>query len=87
MAKLEDPRSDRAQWLGFTPDGSGLVAISSFSRAIHVWDLAAIRRHLAAMHLDWESPPYPPTAGAVARRPLAVELLLGESSTRQKAGG
>ncbi len=38
------------------------------------------------MHLDWESPPYPPTAEADARRPLAVELLLGESShDRQQA--
>ena len=84
VAKLEDPRSDRAQWLGFTPDGSRLVAIATFSRAIHVWDLAAIRRHLAAMHLDWDSPPYraelrrgSPTASPVepcseTRHPRAV---------------
>ena len=85
VAKLEDPRSDRAQWLGFTPDGARLVAIATYSRAIHVWDLRAIRRHLAAMHLDWESPPYPPTPGADARRPLAVESLLGESSPMEHA--
>src|SRR6202043_2608088 len=59
VAKLEDPRSDRAQWLGFTPDGAGLVAIATYSKAIHVWDLRAIRRRLAAMDLDWVSPPYP----------------------------
>ena len=29
LAKLEDPRSDRAQWLGFTPDGARLVAIAT----------------------------------------------------------
>ena len=29
VAKLEDPRSDRAQWLGFTPDGARLVTIST----------------------------------------------------------
>ncbi|MEJ7639402.1 MAG: protein kinase, partial [Singulisphaera sp.] len=80
LAKLEDPRSDRAQWLGFTPDGAQLVAIATYSRAIHVWDLRAIRRHLAAMDLDWGSPPYPPAPGADARRPLAVESLLGELS-------
>ena len=33
VAKLEDPRSDRAQWLGFTPDGARLVTIATFSRA------------------------------------------------------
>ena len=78
LAKLEDPRSDRAQWLGFTPDGAQLVAISTYSKAIHVWDLRAIRRHLAAMDLDWDAPPYPPAPAADARRPLAVESLLGE---------
>ena len=78
VAKLEDPRSDRAQWLGFTPDGSGLVAIASFSGAIHVWDLAAIRRYLAAMHLDWDSPPDSPTLDVDARRPLVVEPVLGD---------
>jgi tetratricopeptide (TPR) repeat protein len=85
VAKLEDPRSDRAQWLGFTPDGASLVAISTYSRAIHVWDLKAIRRQLAAMRLDWESPPYPPNPGADARRPLAVETLFGESSTLEQS--
>ncbi len=84
VAKLEDPRSDRAQWLGFTPDGSGLVAIASFSRAIHVWDLAAIRRYLAAMHLDWDSSPDSPTLGADTRRPLVVEPLLGGSSSQEQ---
>ena len=72
LAKLEDPRSDRAQWLGFTPDGAGLVAIATYAKAIHVWDLRAIRRHLATMDLDWESPPYPPAPafrGAAPRSP------------------
>jgi tetratricopeptide (TPR) repeat protein len=81
VAKLEDPRSDRAQWLGFTPDNARLVSIATFSRAIHVWDLRAIRQHLAAMQLDWESPPYPPAPETLARPPLAVESLLGESSS------
>jgi serine/threonine protein kinase/WD40 repeat protein len=74
LAKLEDPRSDRAQWLGFTPDGSQLVAIASYSSAIHVWDLRAIRRHLAAMGLDWESPPYPEAPAMEAPRSVVVEL-------------
>ncbi len=81
VAKLEDPRSERAQWLGFTPDGSRLVAIATFSRAIHVWDLAAIRRPLAAMGLDWDSPPCEPSSSVDARPILAVEPLLGDGTT------
>jgi WD40 repeat protein len=75
LAKLEDPRSDRAQWLGFTPDGAGLVAIATYSKAIHVWDLRAIRRHLATMDLDWESPSYPPAP--VYGEPLRDRLVTG----------
>jgi tetratricopeptide (TPR) repeat protein len=85
VAKLEDPRSDRAQWLGFTPDGARLVAISAYSRAIHIWDLRAIRQQLAAMDLDWKSPPYPPAPGPDSQRPLAVESLLGELSSAEHA--
>jgi tetratricopeptide (TPR) repeat protein len=78
LAKLDDPRSDRARWLGFTPDGAQLVAIATFSRAIHVWDLRAIRRHLTAMDLDWKGRPFPPAPEADARRSLTVEPLLVE---------
>jgi eukaryotic-like serine/threonine-protein kinase len=85
LAKLEDPRSDRAQWLGFTPDGSRLVAIATYSREIHVWDLSAIRQYLAAMELDWESPPCSPSPEALARRSLTVEALLGATPTREQA--
>ena len=79
------PRSDRAQWLGFTPDGSRLVAIASYSREIHVWDLSAIRQYLAAMQLDWESPPCSPTPAALTRQPLAVEALLGATPSKEQA--
>ena len=68
VAKLEDARADIAQWLGFTEDGTRLVAISSFSRAIHVWDLRAIREYLAGMKLDWESHSHPGAPEADARR-------------------
>jgi tetratricopeptide (TPR) repeat protein len=37
------------------------------------------------MNLDWQSPPYPPAAGGDSRRPLAVEPLLGESSSAEHA--
>jgi tetratricopeptide (TPR) repeat protein len=86
IAKLQDPRTDRAQWLSFTPDGAQLVAIASYSRAVHVWDLRAIRRHLATMDLDWESPAYQPVPPASAAGALAVEALLGDLLPTQNAG-
>jgi WD40 repeat protein/Tfp pilus assembly protein PilF len=58
-ARLEDPNQERATHIGFSPDGAQLAAASADSAAIHIWDLRAIRRNLAAMGLDWHAPPYP----------------------------
>ena len=43
----------------FSPDGSQLVVVTNDGPAVHVWDLRAIRKHLARMGLDWDAPPYP----------------------------
>jgi serine/threonine protein kinase/WD40 repeat protein len=59
IARLQDPHGDRATWLGFTADGSQLVVVATFARAIHVWDLRLIRQELREMGLDWDLPPYP----------------------------
>jgi WD40 repeat protein len=56
VARLEDPHGDRATWLRFTPDGTQLVAVASYSHAIHIWDLRTIRRELKTIGLDWEWP-------------------------------
>src|SRR5262249_379327 len=58
LARLEDPDSDRARWLGFTADGGRLVTIAPYSRAIHVWDLRRIARQLSGPALAAE--PLPP---------------------------
>jgi hypothetical protein len=42
----------------FSPDGSRLVVTTPDGPAVHVWDLRAIRRHLAGMGLDWNAPAY-----------------------------
>ena len=60
VARLEDPNGDRATWMGFTPDGGKLVVNAVYSKAIHVWDLRAIRSRLKAMNLDWDAPELPP---------------------------
>jgi serine/threonine protein kinase/WD40 repeat protein len=46
VARLEDPHGDRITWQGFTPDGTRLVVVAGLARAVHVWDLRAIRGRL-----------------------------------------
>jgi tetratricopeptide (TPR) repeat protein len=48
--------------MGFTPDGTQLVVTASYVRAVHVWDLRAIRQRLKGMGLDWDWPEFPPAA-------------------------
>jgi hypothetical protein len=74
LAKLEDPHGDRARWIGFTSDGSRLVSVTGYSRVIHVWDLAAIRRQLETLGLEG---PFLPAAAATRRR-VEVEVVPGE---------
>ncbi len=51
-ARLEDPDSGRARWLGFTSDTGRLVTVTPFSRAVHVWDIRQISRQLANLGLN-----------------------------------
>jgi eukaryotic-like serine/threonine-protein kinase len=78
LARLEDPNRDRPTWMGFTPDGTRLVTIANYSKAIHIWDLRTIGMQLASMHLDWDLPAYP-AASPVERPPLRVAVDLGLS--------
>jgi WD40 repeat protein len=84
VAKLEDPHGDHACWMSFTPDGTQLVVNASYARAIHVWDLRAIRQRLKGMGLDWDWPEFPPAAqadepgGRFAEPALRVQVLQAE---------
>jgi serine/threonine protein kinase/WD40 repeat protein len=78
VAKLEDPHGDRAQWLGFTPDGTQLVVVSKYAGAIHLWDLRAIRTRLKDMNLDWDWTEFSPTPAGGPAVPETVEIALGE---------
>jgi serine/threonine protein kinase/WD40 repeat protein len=73
-ARLEDPNQDRANSIGFIPDGTRLLTTNNDSHSIHVWDLHAIRAELAKMDLDWELPPYPPERLEKATLRVRVEL-------------
>jgi serine/threonine protein kinase/WD40 repeat protein/tetratricopeptide (TPR) repeat protein len=64
VARLEDPYGDRAGWMGFTRDGTQLVVTAPYARAVHVWDLRAIRVRLKGMGLDWDWPEFSPAARA-----------------------
>ncbi|QVL34101.1 protein kinase [Telmatocola sphagniphila] len=55
LARLEDPHQHEASWLGFTPDGTKLIASSRIGKSIHIWDLRLIRTGLANMDLDWDA--------------------------------
>ncbi len=57
LARLESPDLCGI-WPTFSPDGSRLVVTTNDGPAVHVWDLRAIRRHLAGMGLDWDAPAY-----------------------------
>jgi WD40 repeat protein len=81
IAKLEDPHGDRATAQCFTPDGTKLVVVGAYARAIHVWDLRMIRNQLKEMNIDWDWPAFPPAAtsnqGAL---PTTIELVAAAST-------
>jgi WD40 repeat protein len=79
LARLEDPNHDRANILRFSPDSTRLVSMASYSRVLHVWDLRAIREHLAAMGLDWDQLPFPPVPERPKTEPLMVRVDPGNT--------
>ncbi len=58
LARLRSPDLAEVWGAGFSPDGSRLVATNRDARAVNVWDLRAIRRHLVELGLDWEGPEF-----------------------------
>jgi eukaryotic-like serine/threonine-protein kinase len=77
IAHLQDPNGDVCNWMGFTPDGTQLVVAAASARAIHRWDLRALRVELKAMGLDWAWPEFPPTDAA---NPPALEVEVIETA-------
>jgi tetratricopeptide (TPR) repeat protein len=83
-ARLQDPNQCQASWIEFSPDGTQLVTTNGDHEPVHVWDLRAIRAHLARMGLDWDLPPYPPAAINQASEPVQVQLDPGDLMDREK---
>ncbi len=71
LARFESPDSCDVARATFSPDGSRLIVTANDGPAghVHVWDLRAIRRHLAERGLDWDAPPYPDDDPAAASSP------------------
>jgi eukaryotic-like serine/threonine-protein kinase len=80
LARLASPDLCGVQNAAFSPDGSRLVVTTNDrpSPAAHVWNLRAIRKHLARMGLDWDAPAYseddPADPGAPPLPPLQIDF-------------
>jgi len=85
LAKLEDPYRDRPTWMNFTPDGSRLVAVSNYSKNVHVWDLSSIRKKLRALGLDWDSGSLAEREQVQPAQPPRVTVDLGDFEPRSNA--
>jgi WD40 repeat protein len=81
VARLESPDLCDMREATFSPDGSRLVSTTNDGPAVHVWDLRAIRRHLARIGLDWDAPAYSDDDPASPALPplLPVQVELGPS--------
>jgi WD40 repeat protein len=75
IATLWNPMQELPAWLCFSPDGSRL-AVAYSTRTIDVWDLRVLRTQLAAMQLDWNSPPFPRSALPAGAKPVTAKIVL-----------
>jgi WD40 repeat protein len=80
LARLEAPELTRLMPRCFTPDGARLIAVGADTEALHVWDLAALRRGLVEIGLSGDGLPEPsgPEPAAILA-PLAVTLEKGDT--------
>jgi WD40 repeat protein len=74
LARLESPDLCDVWGATFSPGGSRLVVTTGDGPAVHVWDLRAIRRHLARIGLDWDAPAYSDDDPASPTLPLLPPL-------------
>jgi WD40 repeat protein len=72
-ATLPSLHRQQLRSLGLNRDGSRLAAVGD--RFVQLWDLRALRTHLAAIALDWEPTPHTvPGPTSTAAEPLAVTV-------------
>jgi serine/threonine protein kinase/WD40 repeat protein len=76
LARLEAPEQARLLPRGFSPDGTRLIAVGADTKALHVWDLAAVVRGLRALGLQGELPSYPPPREPRVAPALRIDVVL-----------
>jgi serine/threonine protein kinase/WD40 repeat protein len=83
LLRLTAPVEGRLHPWGFSPDGCKLITLGD-DRLVHIFDLAAIRRDLRPMGLDWEENALPPPEATGPVLPLAITVNTGTSSPEQR---
>ncbi len=78
FARLAGHEPSRLMPMCFSADGGLLVTFGLESRAIHLFDVRAIRAQLREFDLDWDAPPLPTAAPALPADPLEVQVISGE---------
>jgi hypothetical protein len=82
LARFESPDLCTVASATFSPDGTRLVVSTNDGPCVHIWDLRAIRKHLAEMGLDWDAPAFAETEPATENTPatpLKIVVDMGDS--------
>jgi hypothetical protein len=95
VARLEAPERTRLMPACFTPDGTRLIAVGVDTQALHVWDLAALRRGLVAIGLPGDGLPDAAERAARAcsirrstdKPELEAVLTLGRAGVKVRKNG
>jgi serine/threonine protein kinase/WD40 repeat protein/tetratricopeptide (TPR) repeat protein len=78
VARLMGPEPTRYEPACFSADGTRLVATDPDHKALHIWDLRALRGQLKALDLDWDWPDFsPPNPPPSSRPALAMQIDQG----------
>jgi serine/threonine protein kinase/WD40 repeat protein len=85
LLRLTAPVEGQLEPCCFTPDGCKLITFGH-DRLVHIFDLAAIRRDLRPMGLDWEekAPPPPEVPGPVPPLDITVDTATIGKSPEEK---
>jgi serine/threonine protein kinase/WD40 repeat protein len=85
VVRLAAPARMNVMPLGFSPDGTRLVAGEGETETLILWDLRALREDLQALGLDWEALAYPPAAEPGPLPRLDVDVDLGDAAPEADA--
>ncbi len=87
MVTLEHPDLTGYKWAHPCPDPGRVLLVSTEDSVVVEWDLRQLRKHLAAIGLDWDAPPLPPgpPAGRFDIPPLTGRVIDGHLATNATA--